>query len=100
LEPSRPGTPISMESPREKDPSPAPVRVVCAVAHAGAPVGGCRADHGPRSGCAARRIATQNAGLKYLGVRLQSHFYARALLTTISGDGRHTRRTNPCSHEW
>jgi hypothetical protein len=57
LEPSRPGTPISMESPREKDPSPAPVRVVCAVAHAGAPVGGCRADHGPRSGCAARRIA-------------------------------------------
>src|SRR5208282_2620476 len=27
LEPSRPGTPIAMESPREKDPSPAPVRV-------------------------------------------------------------------------
>jgi hypothetical protein len=85
-----------MESPRETL-LPRLFVLVCAVAHPGAPVGGLSS--GPRAQVRLRGAANRktNAGLKYLCVRLQSHFSGHDSLTTISCDARRSERRNAFS---
>src|SRR5208282_2620477 len=83
--------PPSLWNPQgRKTPLPRLFVLVCAVAHAGAPVGGCRADHGPpvRLRCAAHRK------LSTCLRRLRSYFFVPIRLTTIGSDVLCSSRRN------